>query len=171
MNTIFYISFSISFICLLVRTVFHLRDRRQGRGKDHKKVNLLFSITMFFFWFTWFSMSFFDPIRMDISSWFTCTGLTMFTFGVVFVVLSHIKIKGFESGKLIRKGIYSKFRHPMYLGFILWIIGFPLFMKAFITLLSSVLWIPQILYWKIYEEKEMEKKYDDYKDYKKETWF
>ena len=116
-------------------------------------------------------MSFCDPIRMDIPGWVTYAGLILFTIGVVFAVLSHIKIKEFESGKLIRKGIYSKVRHPMYLGFILWFIGFPLLMKAFITLISSVLWIPQILYWMICEEKEMEEKYGNYADYKKETWF
>jgi len=44
-------------------------------------------------------------------------------------------------------------------------------MKASITLLSSVLWIPQLLYWKVCEEKELEVKYSDYKEYKKRTWF
>ena len=79
--------------------------------------------------------------------------------------------RGFDSKKLVRTGIYSKIRHPMYLGFILWIIGFPLFMQSFITLASSVIWIPQIMYWKISEESKLEEMYKEYREYKKRTWF
>ena len=59
----------------------------------------------------------------------------------------------------------------MYLGFIIWIIGLPVFMNALFTLASAVIWIPQILYWKNSEEKQLEVKYRDYQEYKKRTWF
>ena len=171
MDALFFIGFGLSFVCLLFRTSFHIQESRKGRQEVNKSIRILFSITMFLFWFGWFPMSFWDPLRMDIPDWVTYTGLILFASGFVFVVLSHIKIKAFESKELIKKGIYSKIRHPMYLGFILWFIGFPLFMKALLTLLSSVIWIPQILYWKISEERELMEKYHDYADYKKETCF
>ena len=171
MNVIFYLGFGVTFICLLVRTLFHIREFRKGPYENPKKMYRLFSITTFFFWCGWFCMSCWDPVRMKFPGWVTFIGLGLFVIGVVFVVLSHLKIKGFQSGTLIHSGVYAKFRHPMYLGFILWFIGFPLFMKALITLLSAVLWIPQILYWKVCEEKELEEKYSDYKEYKKRTWF
>jgi len=77
----------------------------------------------------------------------------------------------FESEKLIKRGIYSKIRHPMYSGFIIWIIGLPIFMNSLFTLASAIIWIPQILYWRITEERQMERKYKDYQEYKKKTWF
>jgi protein-S-isoprenylcysteine O-methyltransferase Ste14 len=115
-------------------------------------------------------MSFHDPIKTNLF-WIKYLGLIVFVIGSAFVILSHLRIKGYDSGKLITTGIYSKIRHPMYLGFILWIIGFPLFMQSIVTFALSILWIPQILYWKISEEKSLEKKYEKYIEYKKRTWF
>jgi len=71
----------------------------------------------------------------------------------------------------VTDGIYSKLRHPMYYGFILWILGLPIFMNSPFTLASSVIWIPQLLYWGKSEERELEEKYEEYRDYKKKTWF
>jgi len=130
----------------------------------------MISIAMFFSWFSWFSMVFLDPIKMDLF-WVKYIDLILFITGVPLVVLSHLKIGGFESKKLVRTGIYSKIRHPMYLGFILWIIGFPLFMQSLITLASSLIWIPQIMYWKTSEESKLEEMHKEYREYKKRTWF
>jgi protein-S-isoprenylcysteine O-methyltransferase Ste14 len=68
-------------------------------------------------------------------------------------------------------GVYSKIRSPMYLGFILWIVGLPIFTRSFITLASSVIWIPHFLCWKLLEEKVLEEKFEGYADCKKSTWF
>jgi protein-S-isoprenylcysteine O-methyltransferase Ste14 len=105
------------------------------------------------------------------SFWVKYIGLILFIAGFPLVVLSHLKIGGFRSEKLVTAGIYSKIRHPMYLGFILWIIGFPIFMQSLITLASSVIWISQIMYWKISEERKLKEEYEGYREYKKRTWF
>ena len=76
-----------------------------------------------------------------------------------------------KTNELIKTGIFSKIRHPMYFGFIIWIIGFPIFMNAGFTLASAILWVPQILYWRKSEEKQLENKYEDYEEYKKQAWF
>jgi protein-S-isoprenylcysteine O-methyltransferase Ste14 len=125
---------------------------------------------MFFLWFSWFAMFLNDPIKINLSL-LRYFGLLLFIVGVIFVALSHIKIKGYNTKKLYTNGIYSKIRHPMYLGFILWIIGLPMFLQSFITLLSAVIWIPQIMYWKSSEEKYLEKKFTNFEEYKKKTWF
>jgi protein-S-isoprenylcysteine O-methyltransferase Ste14 len=109
---------------------------------------------------------------MSLPSWIRYIGLFLFTAGIFLFILSHIKLKGFEDkGHLVRKGIYSRIRNPMYLGFIIWVIGFPLFMQKPLALLSSIIWITQIILWKVLEERELERKYPDYKEYKKQTWF
>ena len=59
----------------------------------------------------------------------------------------------------------------MYLGFIIWIIGFPVFTNAAFTLASACIWIAHILYWKSSEERQLAEKYQDYQEYKKRTWF
>ena len=75
------------------------------------------------------------------------------------------------SGDLIQTGLFSITRHPMYLGFIFWIIGYPLFQQAQTALITSMIWILNILFWRKIEEKELERKYNNYIEYKKETLF
>ena len=116
-------------------------------------------------------MSLNDPYRMNLPSWARYTGLAFFIIGVCFFIFSHLKIRGQETDKLTTTGIYSKIRHPMYLGFIIWIIGFPIFTNAAFTLASAIIWVPHILYWRSSEERQLVKKYKDYQDYKKRTWF
>lgn len=166
----FCISFVVCFVCFLFRTVFNILHYKKEKPATKAMLSLVY-VSMFFLWFSWFNMNFNDPVRMDLPLWLTYSGLGLFVIGVILVVLSHVKIKGAESKRLFTKGIYSKIRHPMYLGFILWLIGFPIFLQSFLTLASSVIWVPQLMLWKILEEKELEKKYREYKKYKKRTWF
>jgi protein-S-isoprenylcysteine O-methyltransferase Ste14 len=123
-------------------------------------------------WFSWFQMCFTDPLRVEFPRWARYTGLAVFATGVLLFVVSHLKLKRFSPGdELVVGGIYSKIRNPIYLGFILWIVGFPIFMQSLITLLSAVFWIGFIISWKITEEKELVEKYPDYQLYKNKTWF
>jgi protein-S-isoprenylcysteine O-methyltransferase Ste14 len=82
-------------------------------------------------------------------------------------------IKTLESyeGDLITSGIYSKIRHPMYLGFIFWLIGFPLIFEAIFSIILSLIFICNILFWRYLEEKELLDRFPTYLDYKKKTIF
>jgi protein-S-isoprenylcysteine O-methyltransferase Ste14 len=130
---------------------------------------------MFILWLTWFWMVSSDPYKMNLPSGARYTGLALFIAGVSLFVLSHTVFrpltKGQETEELVTNGIYLKIRHPMYLGFIIWIIGLPMFMNAGFTLATSIVWILHILYWKYSEEKQMVKRYGHYRDYMKKTWF
>lgn len=172
METAFLIWFGICFVCFVLRTAFNILKYRKSKWAENKNIFRGIFIVMFILWFSWFQMVFHDPVKMNIPLWARYIGLALFIIGVSLFILSHIKLKGFEDrGHLVTKGIYSKIRNPMYLGFILWIIGFPTYMQAFTTLASGIIWITCFIYWKMLEEKELEEKYDDYKEYKKRTWF
>lgn len=168
----FFIWFGISFVCYIIRTAFNVLNYKKSPLAENKKIVNLIFIVMGILWFSWFQMCFSDPIKMNLPGWIRYIGLLLFLIGVFLFVFSHRKLKGFEDkGELMRGGIYSKIRNPMYLGFIIWIIGFPIFMQSLITFASSVILISHIIYWKILEEKELEKKYKEYGEYKKKTWF
>lgn len=127
---------------------------------------------MFILWFSWAQAVFNDPVKINIPAWLRYTGLLFFIIGVSLFILAHLKLRGFKDrGFVVTGGIYSKIRNPMYLGFIIWVIGFPVFMQALASLLSAVVWSAFFIYWKILEEKELEEKYEEYKEYKKRTWF
>jgi len=156
----------------MLRTVFNILTYNKNPLAENKKIVYLIYIVMGILWFSWFQMCFTDPIKMNFPDVIRYIGFLLFLIGVFLFIFSHIGLRGFkEKGELITSGIYSKIRNPMYLGFIIWIIGFPLFMQSLITLVSSVIWISFFIYWKILEEKDLEKKFKEYRDYKKKTWF
>ncbi len=172
MDLTFYIWFGVCFTCFMLRTTFNIVLHKKSELAENKKIYTAISIIMFFLWFSWFPMNLWDPFKITLPTWAVYSGLMLFIAGILLVVLSHIKIKGFGNMKhLVKTGIYSKIRNPMYLGFILWLIGFPIFMQSIATLASAAIWVPLIMYWKILEEKELEKEHPGYSEYKKKTWF
>jgi len=88
-----------------------------------------------------------------------------------FTALFTIKTLESYDGDLITKGIYSKIRHPMYLGFICWLIGFPVYFGALFPFFLSLLFIVNVLFWRSLEEIELEKRFPSYQHYKKTTLF
>jgi protein-S-isoprenylcysteine O-methyltransferase Ste14 len=73
---------------------------------------------------------------------------------------------------LVKKGVYSKLRHPMYIGIMLMHIGFPIASRSLLTLVSSVIWVSIILSWRYMEEKSLERKFGEkYVEYRKSTLF
>jgi protein-S-isoprenylcysteine O-methyltransferase Ste14 len=172
MERIYFIFMGICFLCYIIRTVFNILIYNKNPLAENKIIVYSIYVVMGILWFSWFQLCFLDPIKMKIPVLIRYGGLLLFIIGVSLFVFSNIKLRGFEEkGELITSGIFSKIRNPMYLGFIIWIIGLPVFMRGLITLASSVIWIPFIIYWKILEEKELESKYKEYREYKKETWF
>ena len=172
---LFYIAFGFCFVCFAIRTSYHVLVNRGSILAENRRLITMLFIIMALLWFAWFFMSFNDPYRMNLPSWSRYIGLAVFIVGFLLFILSRTVFlslaKGQETDKLVTTGIYSKIRNPMYLGFIIWIIGLPMFTNAGFTLVSAIIWIPHILYWKSSEERELAKKYEDYQEYKKRTWF
>lgn len=75
--------------------------------------------------------------------------------------------------KFVTKGIYSKIRHPLYLGIKIILIGFTISFKSIIGLISVfVILIPWHIYRARREEQELIKKFGNkYIEYKKKTLF
>ena len=168
----FFIWLEVCFLCYIIRTAFNMLSYKKNPLADNKIFVTIMFIIMGILWFSWFGMCFLDPIKVNIPIWFRCIGLLLFLMGVFLFIFSHMKLRGFKDKEgLVTSGIYSKIRNPMYLGFIIWLVGFPIFMQSLITLASSLIWVSYILYWKTLEEKELERKYKEYAEYKKKTWF
>jgi len=60
----------------------------------------------------------------------------------------------------------------LYAGFILWILGWAIYLGAVVSLAAGLVGVGNILYWRGLEEKELESRYGkDYAEYRKGTWF
>ena len=82
-------------------------------------------------------------------------------------------MRGLENiDHLVTTGLFSRLRHPMYVGFILWILGWVVRYGAVVSLAAGVLCIGNILYWRQLEERALESQYgEDYRSYRRATWF
>ena len=130
-------------------------------------------INMGLLWTSWFALCSLDLYRMNLPGIIKYLGVLIVGIGIIVFFIALFTIKTLESyqGDLITKGIYSKIRHPMYLAFILWLIGFPIFFGALFSFILSFVFIANILFWRYLEEKELEKRFLSYMDYKKTTIF
>jgi protein-S-isoprenylcysteine O-methyltransferase Ste14 len=130
-------------------------------------------INMALLWMSWFELCANDIWRIEPNNFIKYLGILLFGLGIIMFFIALLTIKTLENfeGDLITKGIYSVTRHPMYVGFILWLIGLPLFFGAVFSLMLSFIFILNILFWRHLEEIELAKRFTSYAEYKKKTLF
>ncbi len=77
-----------------------------------------------------------------------------------------------KASELIQTGIYSKIRHPIYVGFSLVGIGWAILTQAsLLILLGAIFVLSSVIRAKLEEEKLVKTFGEKYLDYKKSTWF
>lgn len=171
MHSWFLIALGIWIVTSLVHLYEGLKFQKLEQ-RENKKISSILIFVMFFMWASWGFMAFSDPVKNPFAAWLKYLGLATFAFGLLIFILS-VTAKGgvTDKGFLVTKGIYSKIRHPMYFGQILMAVGIPIFAQGFMTLCLSIVWLAQILFWRVLEERELLAKHPEYKNYIKKTWF
>ena len=117
-----------------------------------------------------FVNNYFTSIEYYLGIILTVVGLTFWweassTIGESFSLLPTAK-------ELITYGIYSKFRHPIYIGVTLTLFGWALLTMSLIVLIVAILSVALSIIRAHYEEEVLTKKFGkEYTDYKKKTWF
>ena len=72
---------------------------------------------------------------------------------------------------MVTTGLFSRLRHPMYLGFVLWITGWVIYRGAATSILLAPLGIASVLLWRRFEDEAMEARYGEvYRKYRERTW-
>ena len=128
---------------------------------------------MMLLWISWFVLCSFDINKILLPAAVRYAGLAISIIGLIAFLTGLFTIKTLESydGDLMTKGIYSVIRHPMYFGFICWLIGFPLYNGGIFSMILAIPFIINVLYWRYLEEKELVIRFPAYPDYKKSTFF
>ncbi len=172
MNIYFLITLLIWILTIMANNILGLKYSSAPNTEYKRKISVLFSLIMFFMWSSWGFMSFSDPVKINLWAGIQYFGLVMFVMGVVFFAIAEKTKSGVtDKGLLVTRGIYSKIRHPMYLGQLLMAVGLPVFAEGLVTLCLSIVWITQLIFWKLLEERQLLEKYPEYQNYKKRTWF
>jgi protein-S-isoprenylcysteine O-methyltransferase Ste14 len=161
-------------LCLLsyiLRLAAHVFSYTRGSTVINFRLLLILTFLGYFGWGYWSGA---DPVKMNIPSSVSIpVGASLAAVGLGLFLYSELKKHGVgDADKLTTKGIYSKIRHPMYIGLVLLHIGFPFIAKSFIACLSTILWVGIICLWSHFEEKNLERRFGQrYIEYKKQTWF
>ena len=169
---LFFIFAAVCIITHIVRSLYEILKHKKIL-KPSKLSFVIIFINMGLLWTSWFALCSLDIYRITLAGVIRYLGMSIVGFGIIIFLIALFTIKTLENyqGYLITKGIYAKIRHPMFLGFILWLIGWPIFFGAILSFILSFLFIANILFWRHLEEKELEKRFLSYIDYKKTTIF
>jgi protein-S-isoprenylcysteine O-methyltransferase Ste14 len=173
MNTLFLVLLVLYVACLTTRSTYEV-FKKAGRVDLKNKIlfSLIFSV-MCLMWVSWFTMCPLDPYAVNLPSAVPWIGLGMFLIGWGLALGALAQLRGLEDiDHLVTGGLFAKLRHPMYTGFILWIVGWAVYHGAAVSLLVGALGIANILYWRRLEDAAMESQWGDpYREYRKGTWF
>jgi len=171
-NQSFILLVSLCVITHIVRTVYEILKHKNKLLPSKLSFVIVFS-NMVVLWISWIVLCSADIYRIKLPDIVNYLGLFLFLIGVIFFLTALLTIKTLETydGDLITEGIYSKIRHPMYLGFILWLVAVPIFFGSVFSFILSLLFIGNVLFWRYLEELELDKRFPEYKVYKTKTIF
>lgn len=162
-------------VCLcthIIRSTYEILKHKQTLKPGKLSFVIMFT-NMFILWVSWVLLCSYDVYKIHLPAVIRYLGFLISGIGMILFLTGLFTIKTLESydGDLIKTGIYSKIRHPMYAGFICWLIGFPVFFRAGFSIILSLLFIGNILFWRHLEEIELEKRFPSYPDYRRTTIF
>ncbi len=159
--------------CLLGRCLYEIL-KHSGRVDPTRR--LVFAVVfadMSGLWVAWFAMGAQDPSALGLPPAARWVGLAAALAGLVLFVGAVVQLRGLENTKvLVTSGFFAKTRHPAYLGFTLWFLGWPLFKDAAVSLALAAVGIAATAYWRHNEEQALAVQFGEaYREYRRRTWF
>jgi protein-S-isoprenylcysteine O-methyltransferase Ste14 len=130
-----------------IRTVYEILKHKKIVQASRLSFAIIF-INMALLWMSWFMLCSLDVYKINLPDVVRYFGIVFNLLGLILFLTALFTIKTLETynGDLITKGIYTKVRHPMYLGFIFWLIGTPVFYGAVFSFALAVLFIANVLF-------------------------
>ena len=158
---------------LMIRTTYESLKERGRVDTENKALFGVVFLGMVVMLVSWPVMCPRDPWRIDLPDVARWIGLGAAALALALAMGGLVQLRGLENiDHLVTTGLYSRLRHPMYAGFILWIAGWVVCYGAVVSFCVGVLCIGNILYWRQLEERALTSCYgEDYRAYSRGTWF
>jgi protein-S-isoprenylcysteine O-methyltransferase Ste14 len=173
MNPTFPVLLIVFILSLIIRTSYELLKKAGKADPASKPLFIVILTVMCALWMSWFGMCPQDPWQFALPSWIKFAGFGLFILGLVLALVALFQLRGVENiDHLVTTGLFRLVRHPMYLGFILWILGWAVYHGAIISFMAGLLGIISILYWQQLEDQHLTHTFgEEYLLYRKSTWF
>ena len=109
---------------LTIRDLYELLKLSHKVDPTDARVFAVVFTSMCVMWLCWFAVGALAPTRVEIPSAVRWLGVGTVLFGTAVSVGGMWQLGGVENiDRLVTVGLFAVVRHPMYLGFILWILG------------------------------------------------
>ncbi len=173
MNSTYLLFLIICLSGLIIRTSYEVCKKAGYIGTKNVFIFAVVFIGMCSMLLCWPFISYTDPYKFELPDFFKIPGISALIAGLIIASGALLQLKKLENTEhLVTNGFFSKIRHPMYTGFILWICGWIIFYGAVASILAAIFSIANILYWRRLEEQNLKLRFgDDYQEYLKKTWF
>jgi len=173
MRTTYLVFLGLCLVGLATRTGYELLKKAGRVNPRNKVVFAVVFVSMCLMLTSWPAMCPFDPLRINLPAVVRWIGLGGLIAGLGMALGGWIQLRALENiDHLVTSGLFAKIRHPMYAGFILWILGWVVFHGAAVSLVAGLVGIGNILYWRRLEEEKLASDFgEDYRRYRAGTWF
>jgi protein-S-isoprenylcysteine O-methyltransferase Ste14 len=158
---------------LLVRDIYESLKKADRLDTSNPRIFWVVFTAMCVMWVAWFAMGVLDPMPLDVSAPVQSLGLGAVVLGSILAVGGVWQLRGLENvDHLVTTGLFRRVRHPMYVGFMLWIVGWSVYQGAAVSLAIGSLGLVSIAWWRQLEEQALEASYGaTYEGYRATTWF
>jgi protein-S-isoprenylcysteine O-methyltransferase Ste14 len=169
----YYVLVVLFLVSLTIRSTYEMLKEMRKIDPENKIIFAIIFSAMMMLWASWFYLCTMDPFRVEIPEMVRWSGLGLLVVGMIIAVGALFQLRGLENiDHLVTTGLFSRLRHPMYTGFMLWIIGWSTFHGAFASLCVGLIGIVNIVYWRYLEDSRLLIQYGDvYQQYRNNTWF
>jgi protein-S-isoprenylcysteine O-methyltransferase Ste14 len=160
-------------VSLAIRSVYEFLKEKGKVNPENKLIFAFIFTTMCSLWVSWFCLCPLDPYKVNLPDFVRWSGFALFVVGMILAIEALLQLRGLENiDHLVTTGLFSRLRHPMYTGFVFWILGWSTYHGAIVSLAIGIVGIANILYWRRLEEARLLARYGNtYQQYRQRTWF
>jgi protein-S-isoprenylcysteine O-methyltransferase Ste14 len=173
MNISYLIPVVILVLALAMRSGYELLKEKGKVNPENKLVFAFIFLAMCALWASWFVLCPLDPYKINLPVPVRWSGFALFVVGIILAIGALFQLRGLENiDHFVTAGLFSSLRHPMYTGFVFWILGWSIYHSALVSLAVGLAGIANIFYWRRLEGARLLARYGDiYQQYQQATWF